>query len=105
MKIKTIDVCAKEWWDKVNGNSYFSGRITTNFGMKDKETLFMPFQYGYYNQYEWKAMKMLVEKYHKRFEGYEKSPLWRFCQEKGIILRTSIDKNCKKHEVVEFGVK
>ena len=35
MKVKTIDVQVKEWFDKVNGNSYFAGIITINFGMKN----------------------------------------------------------------------
>jgi len=45
-KIKTIDVQAKEWFDKLNGNSYFSGIITLNFGMPDVETFIIRFQYG-----------------------------------------------------------
>jgi hypothetical protein len=39
MKIKTIDITALEWFDKVNGNSYFSATVTLNFGMKDQKIL------------------------------------------------------------------
>lgn len=28
--VKTIDVVAKEWRDKVNGNSYFSAQVTAS---------------------------------------------------------------------------
>lgn len=35
-KIKTIDVTALEWFDKANGNSYFAGTVTINFGMKSQ---------------------------------------------------------------------
>ena len=36
MKTKTIDVNAKEWFDNKNGNSYFCGTITLNFGNKTR---------------------------------------------------------------------
>jgi hypothetical protein len=45
--LKTIDIEAKEWRDKVNGNSYFSSDITLNYGMNDQEIIKLPFQYGY----------------------------------------------------------
>ena len=32
--IKTIDVNCKEWFDKLNGNSYFAGTISINYGLK-----------------------------------------------------------------------
>ena len=32
IEIKTIDVCTKTWFDKVNGNTYFAQEITLNFG-------------------------------------------------------------------------
>ena len=41
---QTIDINAKEWFDKVNGNSYFCGTITINYGMKTEQTFLMPFQ-------------------------------------------------------------
>ena len=43
-KLKTIDIQAKEWFDKANGNSYFSGEITLNFGMDDVETFIINMQ-------------------------------------------------------------
>ena len=45
--LKTIDIEAKEWRDKVNGNSYFSSDVILNYGMNNKETIKVPFQYGY----------------------------------------------------------
>ena len=47
-------IIAKEWFDKVNGNSYFSARIFI-----DGKVLYLPFQYGYGNQYEQEALKEL----------------------------------------------
>lgn len=100
MKIKTIDVNAKEWFDKVNGNSYFSAIITLNFGMKDSATINISFEYGYGDYFTDRAKQVLVE------QGYIKAEplttLWRYCQENNIILRTSKHENCKKRDVLNF---
>ena len=46
MKIKTIDVNCKEWFDKINGNSYFAGTVTLNYQMENETKFILPFQYG-----------------------------------------------------------
>lgn len=97
--IKTIDVSAKEWFDKINGNSYFSGRIVLNYGMPDVETIKMPFQYGYGNQYEWEAVEVIG--------GIIGQPITAclslFCRDNAIIYRTTKEVNCLKRDVVAFG--
>ena len=100
MRIKTIDVNAKEWFDKVNGNSYFSGIITLNYGMKSAKVFNMPFQYGYGDHYIDMAGELLrkeVLKIEKPKQGY--FILWQYCQDNNIILRTSKQENCKKREL------
>ena len=95
LKIKTIDVQAKEWFDKVNGNSYFSAIITLNFGLIDQKTINVPFQYGYGDYYLDSALQQL------KTENYlpaDASVLWRYCNE----LRTSKKQNCLKSEVKNF---
>lgn len=67
MKIKTIDVNAKEWFDKVNGNSYFSAIITLNYGMKSDATIKLRFQYGYGSSYLDMTVKELVTR--KLYQG------------------------------------
>jgi len=53
-------VVIKEWFDKVNGNSYFSGQIES---IKDKDFLIkLPFQYGYGDQGYYTAREVLKEK-------------------------------------------
>lgn len=47
--IKTLDVQGKSWFDKVNGNSYFSSVITIDYGMDTEKTIKVPFSYGYGN--------------------------------------------------------
>ena len=61
MKIKTIDITALDWFDKVNGNSYFAGTISVNYGMKNAKVLKMPFQYGYGDQYRWTALEEMAK--------------------------------------------
>ncbi len=56
----TIDIISKEWFDKVNGNSYFAGTITVDYKTETEETFLMPFQYGYGSQHEQEA-KIIAE--------------------------------------------
>lgn len=106
MKIKTIDINAKEWFDKANGNSYFSARITLNFGMKTQKDIAMPFQYGYGDHYIDMANDALDKAgYIKvlRHDNGVRVPLWQFCRDNNIILRTSKKENCLNREVKNWG--
>lgn len=94
-KIKTIDVNAKEWIDKINGNSYFSAVIILNYGMKNERSYVLPFQYGYGEHYIDVAKQFLFEKVYFK----ENDVMWRLCKENNIILRTSKKENCKKREL------
>lgn len=100
-EVKTIDINAMEWFDKINGNSYFAGNVTVNFGMDNEIKIWMPFQYGYGNQYEHEAKVQL----HK--QGYlpgigEHDAIWRYCQDNNIILRSNKAENCKKKELTNI---
>lgn len=100
MEVKTIDVRAKEWRDKVYGNTYFSAQISVNYGMEDEKEFQIPFQYGDGRNGEFAALKLLEEKGvlpMGEFRG-----LWNV-KERGIILRTYTEKNCKKIETEFFG--
>ena len=98
--IETIDVNAKEWFDKQNGNSYFAGIVTLNYGKKNQKEYLMPMQYGYGSQYEYEAKKVLTE--FNCISGAELSPLSYFCRDNNIILRTSKQENCKQRELFEI---
>ena len=100
MKIKTIDVNALEWFDRVNGNSYFAGTVTVNYGTKTERSFNIPFQYGYGEQYLQEALSLLKEK--RIIPDNCNRPLWAFCQDSGIILRTSKYENCKKRELLNI---
>lgn len=99
-EIKTIDVNAKEWRDKINGNSYFSARATLNFGESSEVNITIPFQYGYDEQYKTEAFKAIQELC--EWDSLAAAPLWRFCEENGIILRASKE-TCLKRECELYG--
>ena len=60
-QLKTIDIEAKEWRDKIYGNSYFSSDVTLNYGMNNEKVIKLPFQYGYGDQYKYEALRELVK--------------------------------------------
>jgi len=95
MRTKTIDIKAKHWFDKVNGNSYFCGTVTLNYGMKNEETFLMPFQYGY-GEIEHEAKAILIQ-FNKISPNYES--LYTYCKRKNIILRRNFQRNCLKREL------
>ncbi len=99
MKTKTIDINAKEWFDKINGNSYFCGIVTLNYGMKNDEVFLMPFQYGYGSQYEQEAKSILTYA-NKISPNYE--TLYSYCKRENIILRNNIQRGCKKSELKQI---
>lgn len=106
--IKTIDINAKEWFDKVNGNSYFSAYISLNYGMEYQQNICLPFQYGYGDHYKDMAMKELVKldliKDAEQYTHGGTEPMWKYCERNKIILRTSKQSNCLKKDVVRYGI-
>lgn len=91
MTIKYI-ITGKEWFDKINGNSYFSCRIEST---SDKNFLVkFPFQYGYGDSARDEAVKYLQEKDLITSTTSLPSAL--------PIHYTMID-NCLKRDVVSWG--
>jgi hypothetical protein len=94
MKIKTIDIQANEYWDKVNGNMYFNADISINFGMNNQTQIHIPIEYG--SDYKTAIRNILNDlKYIDTVE-----PLWWYCRENNIILRTSLKEGCKYRELI-----
>lgn len=99
--MKTLDIHGKEWFDKVNGNSYFAAQATIDFGLPTQKTVYVPFQYGYDRSFEYEAMRQL------QMDGILKdetiySPS-RYCADHGIKLRSHIDTKCLKSAVKAWG--
>ena len=94
--MKAINIHAKEWFDKVNGNSYFSGTVTITKDTSEQETFLMPFQYGYGSQYEQEA-KAILTQFNKISTNYE--TLNSYCKREGLVLISKIEKGCLKREL------
>lgn len=101
--MKTIDITALEWFDKINGNSYFAAIITLDFGTDQAQSFKLPFQYGYGDHYidmvkkELDQRGLLPNLEHYSYGGTQ--ALWTWCKENGVILRTVKHENCKQKEL------
>lgn len=100
--IKTLDIAAKEWFDKVNGNSYHSVRVTINYGMPDEMTIYCPFTYGYGDHYQQTAFSA-IQAFGLTPKQDSRTSAWRYYEENGIITRNSISRNCLKRDVIAWG--
>jgi hypothetical protein len=85
-QIKFICIACR-WFDKVNGNTYHSVRVTR---VKDNKTIVGAFQYGYGEDYKQTALKIMgkenwiSEKYKKESYLYEREnnyPIYWDCRD------------------------
>lgn len=97
--MKTIDINAREWFDKTYGNSYFSAIVTLDYGMESERKIKVPFTYGYDDYYIEAAFSALKKMGLLDLGGLSR---WAWCEENGVILRTNIERNCLKRDVVNF---
>ena len=94
--MKTLHIQAKEWFDKVNGNSYFSARVTIDNTLPTEKTIYVPFQYGYGSQFEQAAFHQL-QLDNILPEGTIYAPS-RYCRENGIIYTSKKQENCLQRD-------
>ena len=99
-QLKTIDINAKEWHDKINGNSYFSSDVILNYGMNSQETIKVPFQYGYGDHYIYQSLREIQQLFPKS-KWYRENLLGKYQiqNEYKIIIRNFIKTNCLKKEL------
>lgn len=94
--IKTLDIQAKEWFDGINGNSYFSVNITVNYGLKNSQSFYIPMQYGYGDYYKHAAF----DKIKKELNCFKKeNSYWQAYSKYNIIVRSSKLENCRKRDL------
>ena len=91
-QLKTIDIEAKEWRDKINGNSYFSSDVTLNYGMDNQEIIKLPFQYGYGDHFKSVTLNTLCKK-----DNTSKFSLYH------DFIKWIDEKDCKKKDVLNWG--
>jgi len=102
MKTKTqktnkIIISAKEWYDKVNGNSYFAAKIEL-----ENETLFIPFSYGYEEAYLHEAIDLLIKANYLPATVQNAWTLKKYCNDNNIVLHYAIQRNCLKRELKQL---
>ena len=99
-QLKTIDINAKEWHDKINGNSYFSSDVILNYGMNSQATIKVPFQYGYGDHYVYQSLRE-IQKLFPKSKWYRENLLGKYQiqNEYKIIIRNFIKTNCLKKEL------
>lgn len=88
----TLDINAKEWFDKVNGNSYFAAQIVIDYGLPTYKKYFLPFQYGYGDSFQWQSLKHLQES--GEVAG-DIGHLWQL-RDQNVIIRTNKRKALKR---------
>jgi len=97
--LKTIDINAKEWFDSENGNSYFSSKVTLNYGLHNEKSIKLPFQYGYEDAYIDQSLYQVGMLFPRSY-WYDK--FLRKCDitsKYKIKIHNSIIKNCKKSQL------
>ncbi len=101
--VKTIDINCLEWFDKINGNSYFAAKICVNAGLKSEVNTTLKFQYGYGEHYKDEAFKHLenlgVLKGIRKYENGSNEGIVQYCRRRNITMTTRKRENCKKSEL------
>ena len=91
-KIKrSLFIEGREWFDKVNGNSYFSARLWVDGG----QVAILTFQYGYGDQFIYEAQKKLLELGYLPQEN-KNAGLWSIAKDLGIDYYSSKNNTNKR---------
>jgi len=93
---RSLFIECREWFDKVNGNTYFSARIWVDGG----QVAILPFQYGYGDQFIYEAQKKLLELGYLPQEGKNRG-LWTIAQADGFDYYTA-KTSAKKAEMFKM---
>jgi hypothetical protein len=94
--LRSLFIEGREWFDKINGNSYFSARIWVDGG----QIAILPFQYGYGSQFEYEAQKKLLELGYIPQEE-KNAGLWSIAQKLGFDFYSSKSET-KKSEMFKI---
>ena len=78
--LESLFIEGRLWFDKINGNTYFSNRIWIN----GKVTFEMPMEYGYDLQYLHRAIQYLHDRGY--FAGEKIPSVWEIRDEMGIHI-------------------
>ena len=96
-KPNKIIITAKEWFDRINGNSYFAAKIDL-----ENKTLLIPFAYGYGEAYLYEAIKLLIKENYLPTTVQNSRALKDYCDNNEIVLFYGIQRNCLKRELKQL---
>mgnify|MGYP000524611856 CR=1 FL=1 len=96
--MNNLNITGYEWFDKANGNSYFSADIQADGELVGK----LPMQYGYGDHYidmanQWLHVRGFID--NPTHEKGSREALWRYCEENNIDLYTQKVENCLKRDL------
>lgn len=90
-----VEIHGREWYDKVNGNSYHCVYISVNYKLE----ITVPFTYGYGDSYIHSATEALTEAGYIPKQDYL---IDRYLREKGVHCVCHIQRNCFKRQLAKF---
>ena len=93
--LKSINITTKEWFDRVNGNSYFASQCVVN----GKFLIKLPYQYGYGDH----AIDMVCKELVKL--GLTDKNFYHWKEQQSIAFNSCKIENCLKRDVISFGNK
>lgn len=93
-KTNKIIIIAKEWYDRINGNYYFSVWIEL-----ENTILFIPFDNGYNDAYLYASIEKLQKSNVIPSSIKTTYDFRNYCKDNNIVLYTSLQKNCLKKEL------
>ena len=96
--VKAITVIGRRWFDKINGNTYFSADILVNNQLVHS----IKYQYGYGDFYMQAAGEWLAKYGYTHPEKYEFggiTPLWRYCEDNNISLYKTVTDVMRKKDL------
>ena len=101
LKGAVIEIYGREWFDKVNGNSYHCAYITIFLKNGKTKNLIAPFQYGYGDQYEHTAYELLIKYGYIKCKYMNKygNTTFSFFNKHNIRVSSHIERNCLKKQL------
>ena len=99
LKVRSITVFGRRWFERTNGNTYHSALILVNGEHVHK----IEFAYGYSNQYEWNARQWLADNGYlpgiESIDGRPGESLWRYCERLGISYVSEVVDVARKRDL------
>ena len=91
--ITHINVVSSKYWDKPNGNTYFSSLISVWTLDGEQHTLKVPFTYGHRSYIEYSCFNRIKEVFTS--VATDSDDFKHYCREHGIKLDMRLVENCK----------